>query len=174
MKSLTKKKVILGVLVLGILLLLGSWKIFEWNEFKIRTLDTKNVETIDQNYTYNIDSIHYSKKLQLLTIKGWIVLNGRATKKNESMIQVVLKDSSKYYILPTQQVTRTDVTDYMKDHKNYDESGFYVNCPGKKGIDLEHQDYDVYILIERNNKQSLMSLNTSIKEWKKANAVVKR
>lgn len=60
----------------------------------------------------------------ILTVNGWIVYTGRDSV--DSNISVVLYDSThrSFFALPTECIKRTDVTEFINDETNYDDSGF--------------------------------------------------
>ena len=108
-----------------------------------------------QNYNgdqfgFSIESFENSNGM--ITASGWAYFEGLDAKDSE--ITVILINDSKSKSLPTQKVSRPDVTSYFKSQHDLSNSGFKISVNTK---DLEKGTYKVavYIINKKANKEGL-------------------
>lgn len=145
-----KRKFILRFIGVACVLVVAICIFLYKNEMKISVIDTSNMKvlTTDNGVKLNIETISYEQRIRKereLTISGWCVIPGKETNLIENY--VVLKDveNSKMYKLPTTIVTRSDVTTYINDGYNYDNSGFLVHLM-IRDLKLEQKKYEICLL----------------------------
>lgn len=107
--------------------------------------------------TYNGDQFGFSIESfentnGMITASGWAYFDGQDAKDSE--ITVILIKDNKSTSLPTQKVSRPDVTSYFKSQHDLSNSGFKISINTK---DLEKGTYKVavYIINKKTNKEGL-------------------
>ena len=170
-----KNKSLILVILTGFILFLTSYLVFRINVSQVSilhphkepsyaTLYKKNnyKKVKNKHYVYSIDNISVndnSKGKKNLIVDGWIIKKN--VKINKESISVAIKKSSNsYYILPTEVISRADVTKKLNDKNNYNYSGFSTNMtiPSK----MKTGNSNIYILININGKTDLIKTNYTI------------
>jgi len=91
-------------------------------------------------------------------ITGWAFIEGMDSENNE--VYIVLKSSSRTYILDTMVMIRIDITQYFEElGLNLDYSGFKVLIPARK---IANGEYTVGIYIEKGDIDALQYTNKAI------------
>lgn len=157
MNGLTERQtkgIVLGI-VAAALLLAGIVYI---DASRLRVLDPQDYGTGEnlQYWLYNAEQVE-----DMFQVRGWIVHTGEPIETYD--IVVVLHDLGKdvYYQCPTQREERTDVTEYMNDGINYDDSGFISNTLVKK-LNLQTTRYEVCIAYRNNGERELVKTGTYV------------
>ena len=169
LKRLQTKRGILLLCVLLIAVLAAFYFVLYWGAFRIKDLDAdraaqdlQDAAQAEDQIQMNVDTLSYDK--DYLTLAGYVILKGTAT--SPSAFQVVLRDteSDSYYLLPTSQVERPDITAYINDGVDYTNSGFQVRLPFSKKLNPREHTYKAYVLWKLQDQELLIPLNTTVQE----------
>ena len=131
-----------------------------WNDMAIKSINIEN-KVKSNEYQFNIDKIEfvdgdiildlwYLNNTKPMSIEQYVVLENTRTKES--------------FIVPTMMYQRQDIVDY------YGETA-YLLCGmqarlADKYID-SNVDYRVYVLIKNDGQNKIISLDTTVKGWKK-------
>ena len=131
-----------------------------WTKHFILLKDAKkdiDISKFSPFQTYNGDQFGFSiesfeNQNGMITASGWAYFDGQDAKDSE--ITVILIKDTKSISLPTQKVSRPDVTSYFKSKYDLSNSGFKTSINTK---DLEKGSYKiaVYIIDKKTNKEGL-------------------
>ena len=143
---LQTRKVVVGMIIAGIVILTVIFRIFVYNCTKIRGIDgqTIPIKSLSDGYAFALDEC----------INLRIVLNNT--------------DTGEYLLLPTMLAQRADVTSAYNDGHNYDNSGFSV-CLPLSAVDFDNFDYSLMALYSLNGDACLIDLDVDIPQTKKGN-----
>lgn len=93
-----------------------------------------------------------------LLIQGWLVNLEKSSYNNN--ISLVLKNEGEAYRIRIDEKKRSDVTLYLNDGNNYDNSGFYLNTYLSEYV--KDGSYQVYLEIRDDEGEYLYNLNQSV------------
>lgn len=110
----------------------------------------------DRQFIGNIEAFSYANNV--LNITGWLALNGESA--YDSNISLIIKNDDFCYRLRSDEYTREDVTEYMSDGFNYDNSGIKININIPQ--EIEDGEYSLYFEIEKNGAYYLYNMDRSI------------
>ncbi len=100
----------------------------------------------------------FSCENRKISISGWLADKGKCSYGN--IASLVLSNDKNKYRLRMEHMDRQDVTDYISDGINYDNSGFYAEllCPDY----IQPGSYKVYIELRNKNDVSLYQVVENI------------
>lgn len=113
----------------------------------------------DQNLGLGIDTFDF--KDSILQIKGWAAFKEFESK--DSKIEILFIKGKEYYISETILNSRKDVTDFLKNGINYDDSGFEAKI-NTKPLTIGNYDIGIKITNTKNNKVSYILSDKKIKK----------
>lgn len=135
----------------------------------VRPVSVDENQRILQETEFGIDSISkpWTQSQEYLSISGWFVERYADLKKHREHVTVLLKDNTTgtYYRLPTTMNKRTDITDNFYDGTDYSRCGFSVHVKDDVVINLQQQDYELYIYARTKSGSQLIDLGTGINQW---------
>ena len=150
-------------------LFIVGWIVLVKNENRIIELKSDlNLPMDESTYVYNLENVTWKKDDISITkdyvcISGWLIKRGEQVDK--AAIKIVLKDveTGKCFLVPTDVVTRPDVTEYFADNNKYDYSGFSVKIPYWVELDTD-KDYELFAQYDLNdNTRVYVPFHTTLK-----------
>ncbi len=166
-EKLHSRKVIYGVMGVGIAIIIALCLFMSWNEMRVKEIDISDATLISATGDKALTNLEYGyyldngKKGQTVSIRGWIDIIGRMT--NSVSYWVILKDMSTgvMYQLPTAIESRPDVTEYINDGLNHDNSGFLCTV-SNNGFDFTNKDYQIMIWYKTGEEEYLVDFGCSV------------
>lgn len=151
----SRKFLSMFVFLMCVLFIIG-WIVLVKNENRILELKCDlNLPMDESMYVYNLDNVTWKKDNISITkdyvcISGWLIKRGEQIDK--VAIKIVLKDikTGKCVLVPTDIVTRPDVTGYFADGNEYTYSGFSVKIPYWEELDTDN-DYELFAQYDLND-----------------------
>lgn len=122
-------------------------------------LKTDLIPVKNQNLGLGIDTFDF--KDSVLQIKGWAAFKEFESK--DSKIEILFIKGKEYYISETILNSRKDVTDFLKNGINYDDSGFEAKI-NTKPLTVGNYDIGIKITNTKNNKVSYILSDKKIKK----------
>lgn len=172
---LQTRKVVVGMIIAGIVILTVIFRIFVYNCTKIRGIDgqTIPIKSLSDGYAFALDECIYEGDgypltRDMLQISGWLIKRGENSKGINLRIVLNNTDTGEYLLLPTMLAQRADVTSAYNDGHNYDNSGFSV-CLPLSAVDFDNFDYSLMALYSLNGDACLIDLDVDIPQTKKGN-----
>lgn len=142
--------------VLSCILFAVGWAVLVKNENRIERAGADQVIPSDPaGYRFELEQVSWEKDA-IPAVKDFVCISGWVVKPGEEVgrvaIKVILKntETGECLILPTDVVERTDVTRYMDDGNNYDDSGFSVKIPYWDELDTD-TDYEIILQYQLND-----------------------
>lgn len=112
-------------------------------------------------YQFYIDDVHIDQ--DDLQLSGWILKEGIEQKFIERHLVLKNKSSQEFLKLATEIVRRPDLTALRNDGINYTYGGFFATVALEE-LDLEKNDYAVYVLDESDDDQQMVEIVQSLRE----------
>lgn len=168
-EEIKNRRTIIIFLVVGTFLIISFSALMHLHENAIKQIDISDYNIDNKDIRCVLDNSFYKKEINgdsELCISGWCVMNGVSIERVNMHVIVNSERDHKYYILPTYMQKREDVTAFMNDGCNYDNSGFGVNITNANKFDYENDKLDIFLLYEINGTKGLLSLNKSVEEKK--------
>lgn len=159
---------IICMIVLGVIVMLLIWIMLVDNSTRIKKLKAENIVTsqLSDGYTVCLDQLEYQDDgiyltKDMLVVSGWLIKNGESM--DNIQLKIVMKNcgTGEYYMLPTTQLQRKDVTELFNDGYNYNNSGFSVRVFQRK-IDLQNQRYELMAVYAFNGEAVLIDLEQAV------------
>lgn len=156
-KKMQSKKIFCALVMAFLILDIIICFTLSWNEMRIKKVDISEIPVLDSSdgVILNVEDAYHVERgydSAQLYIKGWAVIKG--TISRPVAIKVIIKNESSgtCYLLPTSMSTRPDVTDYIGDGVNYDNSGYSVHL-NYDMFDFSHEKYRVLVSYTIADKQ---------------------
>lgn len=95
-----------------------------WNTINISRIDANNYMR-SNNLQCGIEEVNLDN--DILTVNGWIVHRGKESMNSDISVTLYNLTDKSFFVLPTEYKNRTDVTEFINDEINYDDSGFQTS-----------------------------------------------
>lgn len=132
---------------------------FVAHEMQVTKIDVHEIEEVNEKAgaIVNIDEASYSIRNynDKVSIDGWCVIKGKEIKTISIWVLLKDKESGEFYKIPTTVIKREDVTAFIDDGFNYDNSGFSAKTK-KRYLNLNENTYEIWLLYEINNEKKLI------------------
>lgn len=136
-----------GFFSIGFVLVIVLGVILSIHEMRIDTMDITGIQVLNEGVSFNIEYSGFVENQfnRFIEFRAWCIIPGKETRPVAMHALLRENTSNVYYVLPTSIQVREDVTAYLADGVNYDNSGFiaYADCSK-----INHQEYEIFILYE--------------------------
>lgn len=112
-------------------------------------------------YRSNIDDIIQSRSKIILS--GWLIKENHDIDVVHRQVVFKSKTSNQAVKVATIIVERKDLTPYMNDGVNYEDSGFFAVVEVAQ-LDRVNQDYEIYILDKSDEDEQMVKIADSLNE----------
>lgn len=145
------KKIFVVMLTMCLVMLILFCVLIYKDNSRIVTFDVSNCKIVE-DVSVNIDSIQDS---DYFIINGYAYRSGEKIKTVNGYVLLYCMDNGKYFKLPTQLVSRPDVTESKNDSVDYSNSGFIARV-SKSKLDFNNQGFEICYYYNHFNKKELV------------------
>lgn len=131
------------------------------NELKVEEYSYKASHVVEDGYQFALDSVVSDG--DFVQLAGWIQEDGKEPKLVERELVLKPHSSEDFLKIPTEIVRRPDVSEAKQDGRDYTYSGFFATVD-TDDLDLEKEDYTVFVLELSDGETELVQIAPSLKE----------